>query len=389
MKQAARLTLLTIAVAAVAAAAWIVWTADRQISANAAASRQFEFTASQTLTTLADLRAAQQSYVAADQGDAFWFARVTAALGELNGRVDNLKSLSTSAGAAAALDEAAGDLQNFTQIDQRARELTRATQLTPASDLIYSEGFDQTQKAANAIGRARSAELAARDGSSMALRRRVAEAAAGAAALLLLIVAILTPVSERLVEPPILVEPRPPVRTAPVKPAVARPAAPAPPAKLPVDLGGIAALCADFARVGNPSALPPLLSRASDILDAAGLVIWVADPDGRELFPTVVHGYPPQIANRLGTLARDAENVTAAAFRTGLLQVVKGTPASNGAVAAPLVGPAGTVGVMAAELRNSGEQQDARRAAVAIVAAQVATLVGPPSARAARTEAAG
>jgi hypothetical protein len=389
MKQAVRLTLLTIAFAAVAAAAWIVWTADRQITANRVASRQLETTGAQTRTALADLRAAQQSYVAADQGDTFWFARVTATLGELNGRLDNLKSSSTSADAAAALDEASAEIQSFTQIDQRARELTRAKQLTPASDLIYSEGFDQTKKAADAIGRAVAAELAARDSSTAALRRKTAEAAGGTVGLLLFIACALTPVSRTRLETPAITESRP-LPPAPVKPAAPRPAsAVRQPARLPVDLGGIAALCADFARVANPSALPPLLSRASDILDAAGLVIWVADPDGRELFPTLVHGYPPQIANRLGTLSRDAENVTASAFRTGLLQVVKGTPASNGAVAAPLVGPGGTVGVIAAELRNNGEQLDARRAAVAIVAAQIATLVGPPSARATRTEAAG
>jgi hypothetical protein len=39
------------------------------------------------------------------------------------------------------------------------------------------------------------------------------------------------------------------------------------------------------------------------------------------------------------------------------------------------------VGVMAAEVRHGGEKQDAKLAAAAIVAAQLAALVGPPSAR--------
>ena len=102
----------------------------------------------------------------------------------------------------------------------------------------------------------------------------------------------------------------------------------------------------------------------------------------------MVHGYSPQLASRFGTISRDAENVTASAYRTGLLQTMKGDAISNGAVAAPLVTAAGSVGVMAAELKNGGEQDDALLAATAIIAAQLATLVGPPSARA-KTEAVG
>jgi hypothetical protein len=159
------------------------------------------------------------------------------------------------------------------------------------------------------------------------------------------------------------------------------------PAPSDVDLTGMAALCADLARVTDTRALPPILARASSLLDAAGIVLWIADPDGRELAPILAHGYSPQLVTRLGTIARDAENVTAAAFRTGVLQTVKADTVSNGAIAAPLVAPAGCVGVMAAEVRNGGEQKDARLAAATIVAAQLATLVGPPAAR--KAEAAG
>ncbi len=85
--------------------------------------------------------------------------------------------------------------------------------------------------------------------------------------------------------------------------------------------------------------------------------------------------------------ARDAfrrlidENATASAFRTSLLQTVKADAVSHGAIAAPLLTPAGCVGVMAAEVRGGGEQQEATLAAATIVAAQLATLVGPPSVR--------
>lgn len=123
------------------------------------------------------------------------------------------------------------------------------------------------------------------------------------------------------------------------------------------------------------------------MLDATGLIVWIADPDGRELAPILVHGYPPQLATRLGTIARDASNLTASAYRSGLLQTMRGDAISSGAMAVPLVAPGGCVGVMAAEVKNGGEQQEELLAAATIVAAQLATLVGPPSARA-RNEAA-
>ncbi len=117
--------------------------------------------------------------------------------------------------------------------------------------------------------------------------------------------------------------------------------------------------------------------------------MWIADPDGRELSPILVHGYPPKLASRLGTIARDASNVTASAYRTGLLQTVKGDAVSDGAIAAPLVSASGCVGVLAAEMKNGGEQQEVLLSAAAIIASQLATLVGPPSSRSARSEAAG
>jgi hypothetical protein len=149
-----------------------------------------------------------------------------------------------------------------------------------------------------------------------------------------------------------------------------------------VNIGAVATLCNDLARVADTRALPARLERAASVLDATGVIVWIADPDGRELAPILVHGYSPQLATRLGTIARDATNLTASAYRTGLLQTVKADAISSGAIAVPLVAATGCVGVMAAEVKNGGEQQEDLLAAATIVAAQLATLAGPPSARA-------
>jgi hypothetical protein len=134
--------------------------------------------------------------------------------------------------------------------------------------------------------------------------------------------------------------------------------------------------------VVDTRALPAALERAAAVLDASGLVIWIADPDGRELAPIVAHGYPEHLLVRLGTIDRNAENVTAAAFRTGLVQTVKADAVSHGAIAAPLLAASGPVGVIAAELQHDPERRDDTRAIAAIVAAQLATLMGPPSRKA-------
>jgi hypothetical protein len=162
------------------------------------------------------------------------------------------------------------------------------------------------------------------------------------------------------------------------KPVVVPAAPPAP----RLDLDRVASICGDLARVPDTRALPALIERAAGVLDASGIVVWIADPDGRELSPILVHGYPVQLATRLGTITRDAANVTASAYRTSLLQTVKGDAISSGAIAVPLVGPGGCVGVMAAEMKNGGEQEEPLLAAASIIASLLATLVGPPPARA-------
>jgi len=152
---------------------------------------------------------------------------------------------------------------------------------------------------------------------------------------------------------------------------------------LRVDLRGTAELCTDLARLADPGALPALIGRAARLLDASGIVVWVADPTGAELLPSLAHGYPPQAISRLGALRRDADNATAAAYRSGRLQVVAGAAGQTGAVIAPLLSVNGCIGVMAVEVRNQGEKDEAVRAAAGIFAAQLATLISAAPAAAA------
>jgi len=139
----------------------------------------------------------------------------------------------------------------------------------------------------------------------------------------------------------------------------------------------VADVCTQLARVSDTSTLPTVLQRTAIALDATGVVLWITDPDGIELLPVATHGYTPAMLSQMGPIPRGAANVTAAAFRTGLLQTVKGDASSNGAIAAPLVNTSGCVGVLSAEVRNDGDKEPARLALASIVAAQLATLTAP------------
>lgn len=408
---ALRLTLLGLFVAAAGGAGYFSWTGKTRARQDARAWSAFDASAVGAERDVLELRAAQQGYVAAGQGDQFWASKVDTAIARLRGTLNTLRTQSTAAQAQSALDNASSALEDFEQMDRRARDYARSGQKLLASDLIFANGFELTGAAASAVEDARSAERQVQDASVAALEMRGLAAAGGAVAFGFLVIAVLVP---RGAEPTVVPEmatrvtprfegARQSSRIDAAGPldegwsaATVAPKAPvagpvAAPSVVPfIDLPGVASLCSDLARVVDTQALPAILERAAAVLDAPGIVLWIADPDGRELSPIVTHGYSKQLVARLGTILRDAENATASAFRTSLLQTVKTDAISNGAVAAPLVTPSGCVGVMAAEVRNEGERDAAKLAIATIVAAQLATLVGPPSARAsARVEAAG
>src|SRR5258708_27196833 len=176
-----RLTLLFLSVAAVGYAAFFFWSSEQHLRLTDNSSRRFEATARAVSVGVVELRAAQQAYVAAGQGEDFWFARVTAIVKDLDDRLSTLKSGATVPEAVAAVDDAAGVLQDFGQMDRRARDYTHGRQLTLASDLVFTDGFDLTRKAGDAIERAITAELTARDAVAGDVRRDEVRALAGAA----------------------------------------------------------------------------------------------------------------------------------------------------------------------------------------------------------------
>ncbi len=400
-----RVTLLILFLAATAGTGYLLWTSEATLRTSAGASFGFDANASSAARGMLDLRAAQQAYVAAGQGEQFWIDKVAATLPQLKASIDDIRAQATTPRAQTAVETAADALQDFEQMDRRAREYARGGQRLLASDLIFSDGLEMTGAAIGALDEARAAELGAHGQVVRDTRRAELMALGGFAGLALLVVFLLLPVGPKHTLQPIAATVTAPQEETslahdPLDLALALDAdahkwAPTPPPAddvkpvEPIDLDGVAAVCTELARVVDTRSLPSILERAAAALDASGIILWIADPDCRELTPIVAHGYTQQLLSRLGNIPRDAQNATAAAFRTGLVQTVKTDAVSNGAIAAPLVTPNGAVGVMAAEVRNEGEKQPARLAAAAIVAAQLATLVGPPVRTQSKADAAG
>ncbi|HXD75571.1 MAG TPA: helix-turn-helix domain-containing protein [Vicinamibacterales bacterium] len=117
------------------------------------------------------------------------------------------------------------------------------------------------------------------------------------------------------------------------------------------------------------------LARASRSLDAVGVIVWAWDPLINALRPSMSYGYSSRVLAQLPNVGRDADNATAAAFRSGKTCAVAGVNGATGALAAPIVSEDGCVGVLAVELPGGAEKSAATREAVAAVAAQIGPLV--------------
>lgn len=144
------------------------------------------------------------------------------------------------------------------------------------------------------------------------------------------------------------------------------------------DLLAIAQLCTEFGRVETTGQVQPLLQEAARILDAIGLIVWVWDPLGEELRAALAHGYSDKVLAQLPAVRRDADNVTAAAFRSAQACAMNGNDHSSGALVVPMLTPGGCAGVLATELQSGSEQATSVRAVVTILAAQLAQLIGDP-----------
>ncbi len=159
-------------------------------------------------------------------------------------------------------------------------------------------------------------------------------------------------------------------------PAHPRPASTNEPASSDPDFLAVAHLCTELGRVEHAGEVQPLLQKAARILDATGLIVWLWDASAAELRPALVHGYSDKVIAQLPAVRSDADNATAAAFRSARTCAIAGGDHTSGALVVPLLTSAGCAGVLALEVQHGGEQRRSVRAVATIFAALLAQLTG-------------
>ena len=366
-----RVIFVLLAIAIGLASSYFLRTIDAQHAEGRAAADTLRAQAGAALATLADVRAAQASYVALGQGEEFWMGTVSKLLPILGRQIADFRAALTSPAAQTDMEPAVVAIENFHKLDARAQEYVRGGNTLLASDLIFSDGAEAMRSAAAHVQTALNTDLRLREAAAAELRENALISLAGGAGGLLLILMILgfTGASK--------------TSTPESATADATVMGPVTFTKVigadPGSLSMAAKVCTDMARVTETRHMPALLERTAKVLDASGLIVWVMDPTGRELRPAMTFGYADQVVARMGAIPRDASNAAAAAYREGALRTVTGDGVTSGALVAPLLTADGCIGVLSAELKGGAETDESSQALTSIFAAQLATLVSSPS----------
>ena len=360
-------------------AAYFLKNIDADMIAQRAATDAAREQAAGLSSTIADIRGGQFAYVARGQGEAFWMSHVESLMPALQKQAAEFSKALTAPGAQAAFEPALAALENFRTLDAKVREFVQSGSSLLAADMIFSDGLEAMTTASTQVTAALREEVRHRNNSMASLRtRQLAVFGAAACAMFLLIVGLALPGAAAA-----SAAKEPEVATAPAAEPV-RFEAPLPKARAAVTpkLLTTAQLCGELARVAESRQLPSLLERAAKVLDASGIIVWVAEPSRQTLVPAISHGYEPKVVSRMGRIHRDANNAAAAAYRSSEVRTVPGDAFTSGAVIVPLMTSDGCVGVLSAEMKGGSEKDESARALATIFASQLATLVATPAAAA-------
>lgn len=394
--RAARWTFVLVTWIALGVSGYFLYSSQKSIAVSASAVRAVDLHAREADDALADLRVAQQAYVANGQGVSFWMPKVAATLESVTAAVNALRTAATSPDARAAGEQAAAAVSEFAEVDKRARDYIRAGQTLMAGDVIYTEGGQLAAVASRQVEAARVAEHETFDANEAAMRRQqvqVLASAAGVAIVATLLLALLGRQNDDQFETEsssagatlhltheegIVSHARPaaPQASAPTATPAAATAQASSRQRTSVVWKAAADLATDFGRVRDADELSRLLARAADLMDASGLIVWIVSPATGELRAALAHGYSDAMLSRMPPMPKTADNAAAAACRTGTLQIVLSKPGGTaGAIVAPILGADSCMGAFSAEIKDGGEGSEAVQAVASIVAAHLAGVV--------------
>jgi hypothetical protein len=364
-----RLVVAAVLIAAGVAGGFFVLTAQRRMAALDAAGADISSRIERMIVTAGDIASAQQAYVAPGQPDQPWLERAAMLLQQYGEETAALRPLLQSTDAVAALD-ADKNFRSIVVVDGKARQYLQEEQDLLAADLIFSEGRDTIGALVIALRRLGVSEQATATARIALVERQQWVTIALVGVLWLVGLMALVPLPGSAIRDSGFAGlgfsnhesriPNPEPAAAAGSPAS-------------IDLAAAADVCGALARTADTASLREVLARAAAVLDARGIIVWMGA--GEELFPALSYGYDERVIERLGPIPRGAPNATAEAWRTGQLRTVAADVISHGAVAAPVSGIGGCVGVFAAELRHGREDDPGTQAVAAMIAAQLAGIV--------------
>lgn len=378
-----RLAVVLATLAATAGLTYRAYQDELALREIATATRHTLDVADQIIATTGELRAALHAYIAPGRAAQFGLSRSGDLLAQLQA---SLAGLTTSAGAETPL--AADAMAKLVTAEKRARGFARDNQELLAADIVFTDAPDHLDAIRLQAAAARDGAIAGGEARERALRREqyvllgVMLGAWLLCALMLVPLPVTEPAPAALAAHTAAPIDELPIAPVPIpapapEPVVVRMPPPPPVPRLPET----AQLCGELARVADGAQIATLLTRAADVLDATGLIVWVASADGSELTPAASCGYDERMLARVGSLPRTSENLTAAAFRDGARRTSGARSGAPAALAVPLIGPSGAIGVLSGEIRHVERVGETTSALASILAAQLATLVGsmPPA----------
>jgi hypothetical protein len=337
----------------------------------------------ETAELLLDLRASLHAYVAPGQGLPFWGKRAQESIEALKQKLQSLDEMLAKSGG--SLQESLDGVDQLAAAEKRARTYVSRDEMQLAGDVIFTEIRDVLAAATNQVQsvRARVRQDYERRAASIRSEQLML---AGAAVLVWIVIAGLLLPSETKPEVKDPGEWRNELKEtlkkpAPAPPAVVTPVAPPPGPIAPVievaSVRTASEICSDLSALADPGALQAVLERVSALLNATGLIVWVASNDASTLSPVATHGFDPKLITRIGKIPRESSNLTASAFRDNAPRMSAATATAPAALAVPMCGPTGPSGVLSVELRVGQAVEESKVALASIVAAQLSTLAMP------------
>lgn len=340
----------------------------------------------ETAELLHDLRASLHAYVAPGQGLPFWGKRAQEEIEKLR---DNLQALDNQISRhGGSLQESLDGVDQLVAAERRARTYVSREEMQLAGDVIFTEVRDILAAATTQVNSLRYDFRREYDRRAATLRNEQTMLAGGAIAVWFVIALLLLPsqVKAEVQDPgewrselkETLKKPAaPPAPAAVVTPVAPAPAGPVVPVIELATVRQASEICADLSALADPGALQAVLERVSGLLNATGLIVWVASNDASTLSAVATQGFDPRVVTRIGKIPRDSANLTAAAFRDNAPRMSAATSNAPAALAVPMCGPTGPAGVLSVELKAGQAVEESKVALASIIASQLATLAMP------------